>query len=532
VKRTLRVAAAGIVTFGVAIAASSGATAASGGARDDRYVVRADRTTRVPAARGVLANDRPAYAQIVAHTDPAQGSLRLGRYGQFRYTPNAGASGTDSFTYTTSSAVRLYTEHIKPLATIGGVPIGGSAYGSAIAAKPGSDTIFYGLTDRGPNVDGPNGTKVEAIPSFTPAIGEFALVAGKAVLLRTIKLRAADGTPMNGQVSTLASTGETITDLAGNVLAASPYGIDSEGLVAMKDGSFWVSDEYGPFVIHFDRNGRELQRLSPQAGSLPAELAHRTVNRGMEGLTTTPDGKTLVGIMQSALDQADSSKPKNNPLTRIVTINLKTKVVHEYAYLLDDPATNGTANSEITALSNTTFLVDERDGNFEPNAYKRLYTVDISAATDLGPASKVSGASYDSSAAALGLTVGGKSLEALTKGKTAAQAGTVLTGAGITPVTKSLKLDLGAYLTGLNAKGFFYGHDKVEGIAVVNHGRTLVVANDNDFGISGVNETAAPFTLVEKTLPDGTQDAGEILTIDLTRVDEPTSTATARLTLR
>jgi len=337
---------------------------------------------------------------------------------------------------------------------------------------------------------------------------------------------------MNGQVSTLASTGETITDLAGNVLAASPYGIDSEGLVAMKDGSFWVSDEYGPFVVHFDRNGRELERLSPQSGSLPAELAHRTVNRGMEGLTITPDGKTLVGIMQSALDQADSSKPKNNPLTRIVTINLKTKAVREYAYLLDDPATTGTANSEITALSNTTFLVDERDGNFEPNAYKRLYTVDISAATDLGPASKVSGASYDSSTAALGLTVGGKSLEALTKGKTAAQAGTGLTGAGITPVTKSLKLDLGAYLTGLNAKGFFYGHDKVEGIAVVNHGRTLVVANDNDFGISGVNETAAPFTLVEKTLPDGTQDAGELLTIDLTRVDEPTSTATARLTLR
>jgi hypothetical protein len=532
VKRTLRVAAAGVVTFGVAIAASSGATAASPGARDDSYVVRAGRTTHVPAARGVLANDRPAFAQIVANSDPTQGTLRLGRFGQFDYTPNAGASGKDSFTYTTSTAVRLYTERIKPLATIGGVQIGGSAYGSAIAAKPGSDSIFYGLTDRGPNVDGPNGTKVEAIPSFTPAIGEFMLIRGKAVLLRTIKLRAANGTPMNGQVSTLASTGETITDLAGNVLPASPYGIDSEGLVALKDGSFWVSDEYGPFVIHFNRNGRELERLSPQSGTLPAELAHRTVNRGMEGLTITPDGKTLVGIMQSALDQADSSKPKNNPLTRIVTIDVKTKAVHEYAYLLDDPATTGTANSEITALSSTTFLVDERDGNVEPGAYKRLYTVDIAGATDLGPAATVAGATYDSSSAALGLTVGGKSLEALTKAKTSAQAGTILTGAGITPVTKTLKLDLGAYLTGLNSKGYFYGHDKVEGIAVVNHGRTLVVANDNDFGIVGVNEAAAPFTLVEKVLPNGKQDAGEILTIDLTRVDEPTSTATVKLSLR
>jgi hypothetical protein len=520
------------VTFSVAVATGAGALAANPGARDDSYVVPAGRTTHVPAARGVLANDRPAFAQIVANSDPAQGSLQLGRYGRFDYTPNAGASGKDSFTYTTSPAVRLYTEKIRPLATIGGVAISGSAYGSAIAAKPGSDRIFYGLTDRGPNVDGPSGTKVEAIPSFTPAIGEFALVRGRAVLLRTIKLRAADGTPMNGQVSTLASTGETITDLAGNVLPASPYGIDSEGLVAMKDGSFWVSDEYGPFVIHFSRNGRELERLSPQSGTLPAELAHRTVNRGMEGLTITPDGRTLVGVMQSALDQADSSKPKNNPLTRIVTIDLRTKAVHEYAYLLDEPAATGTANSEITALSNTRFLVDERDGNLEPNAYKRLYTVDISGATDLGPAMTVAGASYDSSAAAFGLTVGGKSLEALTKGKTSAQAATILAGVGITPVTKTLKLDLGAYLTGLNAKGYFYGHDKVEGIAVVNHGRTLVIANDNDFGIVGVNEAAAPFTLVEKVLPNGEQDAGEILTVDLNRVDEPSSTATVRLTLK
>ena len=50
-----------------------------------------------------------------------------------------------------------------------------------------------------------------------------------------------------------------------------PNGYDSEGLVAMPDGTFWVSDEYGPFITHFDRNGRQLQRLSPFDGSLPKE---------------------------------------------------------------------------------------------------------------------------------------------------------------------------------------------------------------------------------------------------------------------
>jgi len=51
-----------------------------------------------------------------------------------------------------------------------------------------------------------------------------------------------------------------------------------------------VSDEYSPFITHFDRNGRALQRLSPFDGSLPAELANRVLNKGMEGLTVTPAG--------------------------------------------------------------------------------------------------------------------------------------------------------------------------------------------------------------------------------------------------
>src|SRR5262249_6484521 len=150
-----------------------------------------------------------------------------------------------------------------------------------------------------PNVDGPGGTKVEPIPSFDPAIARFKLINGQAVLQEIIPLKGPNGEPYNGQVNTLADTGETITDLNGNVLPKSPFGYDSEGLVALPDGSFWVSDEYGPFITHFDHTGKQLERLSPYDGSLPAELIKRRVNRGMEGLTITPDGTTLVGIMQS-----------------------------------------------------------------------------------------------------------------------------------------------------------------------------------------------------------------------------------------
>ena len=233
-------------------------------------------------------------------------------------------------------------------------------------------------------------TKVEPLPAFDPAIGRFRLVDGKAVLERSIPLRAANGTPYNGAVNTQASTGEAIVDLNGKPLPASPNGYDSEGLVALRDGSFWVSDEYGPFITHFDRNGKQIERLSPFGEGLPAELAMRVPNKGMEGLTITPDGTTLVGMMQSALQTPDlTAKAANVTTLRIVTYGLKNHKVHEYLYLLTDPKKNAGAVSEITALSSTRFIVDERDGNFEPNAFKQLYAIDISKATDVGPASSV-----------------------------------------------------------------------------------------------------------------------------------------------
>ncbi len=137
----------------------------------------------------------------------------------------------------------------------------------------------------------------------------------------------------------------------------------------MPDGSFWVSDEYGPYITHFDQWGHALQRVSPLNGTLPAELQYRVANRGLEGLTVTPDGKELVALMQSSLQEPDidgANAKKLVPL-RLITYNLKIHAEHEYLYLLHNPATNGGAVSELAALSDTTFLVDERDGCFPGN---------------------------------------------------------------------------------------------------------------------------------------------------------------------
>src|SRR6185436_11192247 len=100
-----------------------------------------------------------------------------------------------------------------------------------------------------------------------------------------------------------------------------------------------------------------------------------------------------------------SSAGRGSRLARLVVIDPRTGVTRQYAYLLDAPSN---LNSEIAALSPTSFLVLERDGNFPPAAIKKVYRIDIDQATDIGdPANGVGGR-----------LVGGLTLEELTKNVT------------------------------------------------------------------------------------------------------------------
>ncbi|WP_345647579.1 esterase-like activity of phytase family protein [Streptomyces tremellae] len=486
-------------------------------------------------AGDVLRNDTGATA-VVRHTAPSHGTADVNADGTFTYTPKPGFRGTDTFTYTATDAVRLFKDAAangKPLPPLGKVAgpggtttqLSGEGFGSSLAPVPGRPGRFYGLTDRGPNADAPDGNKSEMVPGFTPQIGEFTLVGGKAELVGKVTLKGPKrlgGTPYSGRPP--HDTDEVIDDVAATnahggtpvPVAADPNGYDSEGLVALPDGTFWVSDEYGPYITHFDARGYEIGRLTPYrdsadnahhtiVGYLPAELAHRVKNKGMEGLTVTPDGKTLVGVAQSALQMPDlgSIKAGSVAATRIVTVDLRTYRTRQYLYLLDDPAATGDANSEITALSATKFLVDERDGGFEPFAQKTLYEVDTNGATDVS-----------------GLEIGGRSPEALVGADGTDKALAALTGAGVQVAQKQPYLDVGSLLSQLDPAGGFFPHDKVEGVATADAGRTLYLSNDDDFGIDTIAvDPGGKWTVHQKTLPStGQTDNGEILEVDTAKL--------------
>lgn len=350
--------------------------------------------------------------------------------------------------------------------------------------------VFYLLTDRGPNADGPaDNIKVFGKPDFTPQIGKFRLKEGKLVLEQTILLKNAAGVNLNGlpNLTGAGSTDETAIDLNGTVLSPSKDGLDSEGLVRAADGSFWVSDEYGPHLVHFDPSGKTIERINPFGDGtggrkLPAVLARRKPNRGMEGLTITPDGKTLVGIMQSPMFNPSKAEVKGSVVLRILTFDIATGATKQYAYLQENASLTGV--SEILAVNNTTFLTLERDGDYggaptSPSTFKKVFKIDISQATDIS----------DVANSAAGKLFGGKTPEQLKD-----LAG--LQTAGIIPVTKTVVLDL------LKDLPSVYPHDKAEGMTLVN-GNTLVISNDDDFGvIPGDKGSFAPKILPATNIVD------------------------------
>ena len=152
--------------------------------------------------------------------------------------------------------------------------------------------------------------------------------------------------------------------------------------------------------------------------------------------------------------QANLEQDKKKSL-RIVTIDISSGATHEYAYQLTD----GSGASDIVAVNNHQFLVDERKGNgmadtplpgdtASPAEVKEFFVIDLDGAQD------VTAMSGDLSSYA---------------------------------VPKNLFLD---FVAKLNANGVdsYLIPSKIEGLAfgqdvVINGGtkHTLFVANDNDF---------------------------------------------------
>lgn len=211
--------------------------------------------------------------------------------------------------------------------------------------------------------------------------------------------------------------------------------VDDEGLVANRDGSFWVSDEYGPYIYRYSSSGKMQQAIRPPDAYIPTRNggasfsadspteysgldddvsphdpdSGRGNNHGLEGLTASPDGKTLYALLQESAiqDGGKHGDTENNVRMLVYSVQGETpSLTAEYAvqlprYTGHDGDVHTAGQSEIHHISATQFLVLSRDsdsGRGQDDAesiYRHADVLDISSATN------IAGGRYDAAAGAV-----------------------------------------------------------------------------------------------------------------------------------
>lgn len=210
--------------------------------------------------------------------------------------------------------------------------------------------------------------------------------------------------------------------------------MDPEGMVLNDDGSFWISDEYGPYIYRFDAAGQMIGAIRPVEaviprrngtqsfsassptvfgdGSAPVEPEDgptgRHNNHGFEGLTVSGDGKDLYVLLQAAANQEGGLRSQTERYARLLKYDISdpSKPIHAGEYVVPlplwvDPTAGDSKNpktasqSEIFHLQDGQFLVLARDSNAgrgqksSQSIYRFIDIFDISSATD------IKGSTYD-----------------------------------------------------------------------------------------------------------------------------------------
>ncbi len=349
---------------------------------------------------------------------------------------------------------------------------------------------WWGLADRGPG--GGTISYETRVERFTLNINPTTGAISNFQVAQTIKFT--DPTNLLAQ----AAPGN-LNGLAPNPKSILGRSFDPEGFVVNpKSGRFLVSDEYGPSLYEFNRDGSLNRVFTTPSNLVPRNVgtgvanfaddtgndAGKRTNRGYEGLAISPDGKFAYAMLQSAtLDEGGGSGVFN----RIVKYDTDTGVaVAQYAYKMEG-SSQGRGISALVALNDHEFLVLERNNRgvgvdselTPPN--KKVFKIDIAGATDVS---------------ALDLTDNGTTLKP-----------------GITLVAKVATEFLDLTTSTLAALGNRVP-EKLEGLAIgprLDDGQYLILAGtDNDFSVtqdagSGVqfDELFNPTTIARLRCPIG-----------------------------
>ncbi|KAK4195609.1 esterase-like activity of phytase-domain-containing protein [Triangularia verruculosa] len=320
---------------------------------------------------------------------------------------------------------------------------------------------LYGLPDRGWNTQGTQNTvpRVHTFEvTFTPAPASQAPPLPPNLLFKyksTILLTSPSGEPLTGLDPDSVINLPGFPPLPASTYPGDGFGgpgpggqritIDAEGLVLNSDGTFWISDEYGPYIYLFSSSGKLLDVIAPPDAILPLRNGTvsfssdnapifdtgkrpsptnpsqgRSNNQGFEGLTASPDGKELWVMLQSAGRLEGGQNAATRRHTRLLKYDIgkgkgkaQKKVQYSGEWVVPLPTftdgqgrTRVAAQSEIKYITNKQLLVLPRDSGVgactdDPTSvYRHVDVIDIGKATD------IRGKKYDAFNASIASTDG------------------------------------------------------------------------------------------------------------------------------
>ena len=182
---------------------------------------------------------------------------------------------------------------------------------------------------------------------------------------------------------------------------AAPYlhgaDLDPESFVQLPDGTIWVGEEFGPWLVPFDAHGRITRApfdvplpeplkpfgrggdfyRTPDHPDVSGEDAQVQANLprsgGLEGLAILPDGRHLIVAVEKAL--SDDPIRERRALLEFSPADQRF-TGRFWFHRMDGP---DLSIASLEAVGPTTLLIVERDGEEGPAAaIKRLYRVDLS----------------------------------------------------------------------------------------------------------------------------------------------------------
>ena len=167
---------------------------------------------------------------------------------------------------------------------------------------------------------------------------------------------------------------------------------DPESLVTMPDESFWVGDEFGPWMLHFSVDGEllappvelpdNLRSVDHPLAITRADIPRLAHSRGLEAMDLAGDNQTLVSILEGTVG---GDTPKTLRVLRYDTTAGKW-VGPTLIYELDADTSSLT---DMSRIEGNRFVVIERDDQQGDAARaKRVYAIDLDKAVPGKPLQK------------------------------------------------------------------------------------------------------------------------------------------------